>query len=264
MNISDFSDSLNDEELKKKAAQDKAEHIGAINKAGIKTVQAVDRVAKGQGDLAKSTDLENVTDAIHKMNVTTFITNDGLPKLAQGLSDFTDKIKTLSDTYKDQGFEKLAQSLDTTVGTLKDVAKKLSDTKIKVDMPLKKTLDDLNSNIKAIDFNPTVNVPAPKVSVSTPKVDVTPIRDVIKEHLNRESGELDLSKYRAQDLDELEPGVQYVGFVNPDGNWYIVKNNEEENTLRYAFGTDAYDSFWPQASKLDYKRLDEAVHAVPA
>lgn len=186
----DFIDSLNEQEAAKKQEQDKQVQIQAINKAGIKNVEATNantestakglkdvrgKVAVTNPDLAKSSDLQNVTDAIHKMNMTAFITNDGLPKLAEGLSDFTDKVKNLSNQYKDQGFTQLAKQLGTAVKALQDVSAKLSDTKIQVDIPLKKTLDGLQKSISGIDFKPQVNVNAPDTKVITTPVDLTPV-----------------------------------------------------------------------------------------
>lgn len=275
MTPEDFQAELDKEKADRKDQDDKQATIGAINKAGIKNVQATNaaadkttdalrdggaKVAVTNPDLAKSSDLAATTDAINKMNLTAFMTNDGLPKLAQGLVDFTDQIKNLSDQYKDKGFEQLAQKLDDTVNTLKTVSKNLGDTKIKVDVPLKKTLDSLNSNIKSIDFKPTVNVAAPNVNV--PKLDTSGMERILTDFTSsQDTDKVELDDYYAQDLDELEQGVQYVGFLNESGHWYIIKNIEADNKLRYAFGNDSYADFWPIASKLDYKRLDEALHA---
>lgn len=273
MTTEDFQKELDDRNAASTNEKTQADQIHAVNKAGIKTVQAVNSLKDGlhdvkgnvtvtNPDLAKSSDLQNVTDSINKMNMTAFMTNDGLPKLAQNLTVLTDAVDGLSKKYQNEGLSELSQQLKKTVDQLGVVAKNLTQTKIKVDLPLQKTIDGLTNSIKAIDFKPTVNVPPATVKVSSPKVDTSGLESVMQQYLSDENKEIDLDDYRAQDLDEMELGVQYVGFVNPKGAWYIVKNVEENNTLRYAFGNDSYSAFWPQASKLDYTLLNEALHEV--
>lgn len=190
MTPDDFQGELDKQDADKQKQQDKQDEISAINKAGIKNVEATNantestkktlqdgsaKVAVTNPDLAKTSDVAATTDAINKMNLTAFMTNDGLPKLAQGLLDFTQQIKELSGQYKDQGFTKLSAQLEAAVKALNTVAGKLSDTKIKVDLPLQKTIDGLQKSIDAIDFKPTVNVAAPEAKVVTTPIDLKPL-----------------------------------------------------------------------------------------
>lgn len=190
MSPDDFQTELDKQNADKQSQQDKKVEVGAINKAGIKNVEATNantestkktlqdgsaKMAVTNPDLAKSSDVAATTDAIHKMNLTAFMTNDGLPKLAQGLLDFTDQIKTLSNQYKDQGFTQLSKQLGAAVDALNKVSGKLADTKIKVDVPLQKTIDGLQKSIDAIDFKPTVNVSAPDTKVVTTPIDLSSV-----------------------------------------------------------------------------------------
>lgn len=136
---------------------------------------------------------------------------------------------------------------------------KLPDVQANVDhTPVLAALDQVRKSIQTLNVRPNIKVGVPDVTV--PPLDVTPITKAISQL--KPVPKFDLSSYKAQDLDELEQGVQYVGFVNPDGEWYIIQNKEELNQIRYAFGKTGYPAVWPQASKLTYKLLNEAVNEV--
>ena len=115
------------------------------------------------------------------------------------------------------------------------------------------------SSIKALKLDTVVNVPDVK------PVDLSPLLKplqaietaVSKEEPNSMPDWRDLSRYRAQDLKE-SGDIQYVGFVNPEGNWYIIENDTQKNTMRYAFGTGKYVSSFRAASTYKYQTLDKA------
>lgn len=68
----------------------------------------------------------------------------------------------------------------------------------------------------------------------------------------------ELSGYRAHDLDNASGGKQYVGFMNEAGKWYIMENDDQNNTLRYYFGKGSYERAWDDRNGHSYKRLSEA------
>lgn len=177
-------------------------------------------------------------------------------------TDLGDKIKELTtklteavkstdttDLDKDQ-----IKSLNKLESNLEKIASILSDA----------SYDDKSGNasllkaIKAIDLKPIINLPAPVVNVEPQKVDFTPLQDTFREYMDRERSEIDLDCYRAQDLSE-KGDIQYVGFVNPEGNWYIIENNVSNNTMRYVFGTEGYAKAFARASTFDYRLLNEAL-----
>jgi hypothetical protein len=114
-------------------------------------------------------------------------------------------------------------------------------------------------------MKPVVNVPTPKVTVQAPKTDLTPLIDILKQQNTEDESEekLDLDDYRAQDIDNTNPDMQYVGFVNPAGNWYIIENDVKGNRMRYVFGTLNYSEAFAQASMYTYSLLNEAINALP-
>jgi hypothetical protein len=123
--------------------------------------------------------------------------------------------------------------------------------------------------IKSLDISPVieapvVNVPAPVVH--SPAVDLTGVEQAIERAMTPVDVEAstpdrcDLSRYRAQDLYE-SGDMQYVGFVNPEGNWYIIENDISKNRMRYVFGMSGYARHFRAAATYEYKLLDKAYSA---
>jgi len=70
---------------------------------------------------------------------------------------------------------------------------------------------------------------------------------------------IDLASYKAHDLKD-DGDLQYVGFVNLDGGWYIIENKVRENKMRYIFGSGGYDKAFSNAASWNYKILSEATN----
>lgn len=137
----------------------------------------------------------------------------------------------------------------------------LKDIEMAVETLQRSTNTDFSELIQAVrslDMTPNVTVPAPKVTVQSKPVDFTPLTDKLETLLAPETEKVDLDEYRAQDLKE-DGDIQYIGFVNPKGNWYIIENNVTKNTMRYLFGTADYQKHFKNAASYVYKLLNEAV-----
>lgn len=111
-----------------------------------------------------------------------------------------------------------------------------------------KLLSDVVQAVRAI-------VPAQKQPI-----DFKPLQDTIKQYFVSDTDTIDLDDYKAQDLTDGDT-IQYVGFLNPDGKWYIIENDLKKNTLRYVFGSGKYSEAFQKAASYDYKLLNEAVNA---
>lgn len=119
------------------------------------------------------------------------------------------------------------------------------------------------NDLKAIisDQKPIV-VPAPNVRLTEKVTDFSPLikelktifapAKVAKQGIN-------LNEYRAIDLDNASDGVQYVGFQDSRGNWYILQNDDRNNTIRYYFGKESYAQAWDEKYGHNYKTLSEAM-----
>jgi len=115
-----------------------------------------------------------------------------------------------------------------------------------------------------------VELPAPVVTVKQPKIqmpkmdapiiDLGPLTEILRA---KETVGVDLSNYKAHDLTDGD-NMQYIGFVSPTGDWYIIENDVKGNSLRYTFGRGGYTDAFGKAARLQYGLLSEAVNEIPA
>lgn len=187
--MTDFPDllgSLDDQEKQKQADQAKAEQLDAVNSSTDKVVKAVDKTTEGLNsvkgevkvtnpDLAKSQDVNQAVEAINKLNLTTFMQNEGLPQLADNISQLSSKTQDLQDKLENEGLKKMGDQLSAVVAKLDEVAKVISKTEVSVDSKLQKTIDNLSKSIDSIDFSPSVNVSAPDTKVVTIPIDLSSV-----------------------------------------------------------------------------------------
>lgn len=184
MNINDITNSLDEQNQQQQQQQDKQGQLDAVSEGADKISKTIQDTAKQtqkvdgsvkvtNPDLAKSQDVAGVVESINKLNLTTFMQNDGLPKLAQNLSDLSAKTEALQEKMETEGLKRMSDQLGVVVSKLDGVAKILSKTEVSVDTKLQKTIDNLSNSIGAIDFNPSVNVSAPQTKVVTTPVDLS-------------------------------------------------------------------------------------------
>ena len=60
-----------------------------------------------------------------------------------------------------------------------------------------------------------------------------------------------LDPYQATDIDQAS-ATKYYGFVDKDGNWYILQNNTTAGTFRYIKGSTEYPDNWTNRNTLSY------------
>jgi hypothetical protein len=106
-------------------------------------------------------------------------------------------------------------------------------------------------------YIPEITIP----KITVPNIDTTGIETVLREMQHHTPEGIDLDDYMAQDLKKIG-GNQYVGFLNPDGAWYIIENDIKGESLRYLFGTKDYYKHFKKANEYVYKLLNEAVNAI--
>lgn len=61
----------------------------------------------------------------------------------------------------------------------------------------------------------------------------------------------DLKFFRISDVDQSGDPA-YYGFVNENGNWYIMEENVANGTYRYISGTSSYTTNWTGRAGLSY------------
>lgn len=77
-------------------------------------------------------------------------------------------------------------------------------------------------------------------------------RDINRTNRLPTANENALDKY--QPSDETNTGtVDYYGFVDRNGNWYIQKYDYDNGTIRYIKGSSDYITNWNNKSSLSYK-----------
>ena len=139
---------------------------------------------------------------------------------------------------------------------LKEVAEKIVTAVESIKLPAMPKIPAMPEiNIPAF---PKINIPAPIVNI--PKNDFSPIARAI-DGLKQEKG-IDLSDFRPHDIVDADSDTQYIGFVSPSGQWYVIENKVKENTIRYVFGKDNYSEAFANAGSYKYKLLSEATDAL--
>ena len=137
---------------------------------------------------------------------------------------------------------------------------KIPDTvKINNLQDIKPWFDAMSEALSKIEFSPTINVAPTPVDVNVPEVNVQPIAEAMKE----KEDEIDLDDFKAQDLTG-DDTFQYIGFVAPNGYWYIIENDIEANSLRYKFGTKNYPANWKKYNGHSYSLINEAIREIQA
>lgn len=114
-----------------------------------------------------------------------------------------------------------------------------------------------------------VVVPAPAVSLQEKDVDLNPIVGAINDLKKllaptKQKKKTDLSTFRAHDLSDAPDGMQYIGFMDMSGSWYIMQHDPEENRDRFYSGSESYDQAWDDKFSHNYTTLSEALRALSA
>jgi hypothetical protein len=170
--------------------------------------------------------------------------------VVQAITDKGIKVTAEIDTSKTNEEQVAAlKSLQTAVEQLQQSGTSESSENVKL-------LADVLTAIKSLELAPTINLPALK----PPKLDLTPLHNMLQNYLKPEDTGIDLDCYKAQDIRD-DDNKQYVGFLNLQGDWYIIENDIKANSMRYVFGSGNYAKAFTKAGNYEYKLLNEAVNA---
>lgn len=231
----------------KREDAEKAELLKTIKDAGDKVATAVVQTERNNkkvtitNDLAKPSDIDKVVTAIQGLRGE--LKPKDVASITSALLQVSDKLSNVPTKFP--AFPKIPEPLKTmSVDNLADI---------------KQYFDSLETAINSIDikFDPKIEVKP--TSVKVPPVDFTPLIDALKPE--PETKEIELDDYKAQDIagDDV---FQYVGFVRPDGGWYIVENDMDGGSLRYKFGSKNYSAAWKKYTNQAYKLFNEAIREI--
>lgn len=173
-------------------------------------------------------------------------------ELGKPIKELTKEVEQLSKSMQNTGIDDAAKAIDATKETLVKLADTIKQTDDKNVAMVAEKVAELADRISKIEINPQVQV-NPKVDV-----DLSPIVNSLPKSVKRVS----IEDFRAQDMDEEEQGIQYVGFVAPNGNWMIIRNDVEGNNMRYKFGKKDYAKAWPKLATFKYETLDKAYNEI--
>jgi len=162
----------------------------------------------------------------------------------QAISDNYSKLTSLVSDNSTQLTTDVLDALKETASHIESLRLQPKDIKNNVDVKvdtkgIEKTLKDtLTNGLKSIEL------------AITPK-------EVAKE-AERETEKPELSDYVASDINNADQNTQYIGFVHPEGYWYIVENIISDNKLRFVFGESGYSEAFAKAGTFKYKLVNEA------
>lgn len=238
---------LNEQKLQE---AEKAQLLQTIQDAGDKVATAVVQTERNNkkvtltNDLAKPSDIAKVVEAVKAID----LKPQDLQPIADALTEVSQAIAKLPTEYPD-------------FPSFPEAPEQREDVKVTNLIELKDYFQDVVKAVGAlktsIKFDPKIEVKP--TSVNIPPVDFTPLIDALKPA--EQTKEIELEDYKAQDIagDDV---FQYVGFVRPDGGWYIVENDMDGGSLRYKFGSRGYATAWKKYTNQSYKLLNEAIREI--
>lgn len=248
------------ESLKTAVKENEATTVGAASRTTDAVNKSKEALSKELQNNSKditealTSQNQNVSEALNNLVVATVMARD--PELINLINNYVQLLDNLSASN-----DKLANSpLNEIPKVNKQIVQALKDFNSKdlSGIDYTKKFKSLEDAVKAIDFSPNITVkPTP---VTIPPVDLSGVSRAISDL--KETG-IQLENYRAQDLEDGDT-FQYVGMLNPDGQWYIIENDIAGNSLRYVFGSENYMEAWANHGNLQYQIMSDAINEVQA
>lgn len=263
-------------------AQEKANLLNTVSSVGNKVANAIavaERNTKSvtvTNDLAKPSDIDKVVQAVKEID----LQPQDLQPIADALDQVSQAIAKLPTEYPEfpdfpEAPEQREDVRVTNLNELKDyfqdvvTAVGALQTSIKFDPKIEVKPADVVVNEKEVDLSPITkglaNLEKAFKAIKTPEFDLTELietTDRVGQAVNGLTFPIanfvqdPYIQYKA--VDEFDDGVtanvKYYGFLDPRGNWYILKNDPSASakTYRYAFGDIGYEDAWTNRASLTY------------
>lgn len=260
----------------------------SVDKSSETTASTLKNVTK---DIAKSSDIDKMIRELKESQLASYLSAGQKSQIIMADStDLGEAVlslgKKLDDLISSNENEKSDKELISTVKS--ELSKVVDALNQDSDGEVINAINELKSALN-VEVNPVVNVPEPVINLDIPKMDLSPLSKDIKAVTSAvkaiKPAQLDLSalieatdrvsktvndltfpvanfvqdpyiQYKA--VDEFDDGVaanvKYYGFLDPRGNWYILKNDPSASakTYRYAFGDIGYEAAWTGRASLTY------------
>lgn len=194
--------------------------------------------------VASPDDIEKLSDVVADLTIASHVNQTKTVRQLEELNELVEKLpKNFPDYPEFPEFPKFPEPL-----------KKISINNLD---EIKPWLEAVTDALAKLELSPTINVaPTP---VTIPKLDLTPIANALKAEDKAEP--INLTSYKFHNLIG-DDSFQYIGYLAPDGGWYIIENDIAGNSLRYAFGKKNYTRAWKQFNSHSFKLLSEAIREV--
>lgn len=231
------------DKIDKKRQEFKSEAQGRQSSAEMMKMAAVMQARK-RGDMPRSR--EKILDSIQELLDTDEVkrSTEHHQQLIEAIGELKDSIET-SQQAAEQQTREIQQSFE-------NILESVSAAQTQAVEQQSSILENIARYLK----NPP-KLPTPQVNITERELDLGGVEKALKTLAPKKT--TDLSGYRAIDLDNAPDGVQYVGFQNASGGWYILQNDDRNNTIRYYFGKGDYATAWDEKYSHDYKTLSEAI-----
>lgn len=169
-----------------------------------------------------------------------------------------EKISTGLDKVDPKQFKSVSDALKELSVQIKSLPNALDKMNAKDSQDMMDCMRSIEKAVNSKDFSPTIDVKSPTI----PKIDISPITRAIESLKETEDMGVDLDDYRGIVIDDESDTMQYIGFMNPKGEWYIACNDMGENRMLYVFGKSNFSNAWDSHMSLAYKMLDTAIAEV--
>lgn len=223
----------------------------------------------------KKLDTDTLLKELKDIQLATYVSAQNKPPviladstdLGERLSELGGKITKVLEEFKSDttATDRLQQISDDFKRLALSVTKSTSDQSDKVQHGLSQISKDIRA-IKLPSMPKMPEIPAPVVKIQERKLDFSPLERAIRESAPKTADlppeKVDLDSFRAQDIANPDANTQYIGFLNPSGEWYIIENKVKDNTLRYVFGKGGYSKAFAKAGTYQYELLSEAIDAL--
>ena len=190
--------------------------------------------------------------------------DDDKQAFTDSLDGVSTDIRTLLASLETSGAKKLDAQVVNAIASLGSIVQAIQALRIENDEESKEVLREIAETLSSLNVSPIVNVPKAQITVQERNIDFDPLIKALDKKEEVETDDDPLAGYKAQDINSDDPHVQYVGFINPQGSWYIIENNDTTNTLRYKFGKKGYSTAFKNMTKHNYKLYSEAIREVTA
>lgn len=199
--------------------------------------------ARKRGDMPRSR--EKILDSIQELLDTDEVkrSTEQHDKLISAISELKESIESANQAAEQQTRE-IHQSFETMLESVSNAQTQAIDQQNSI-------LEDIARYLKT-----PPKLPTPQVNITERELDLGGVEKALKSLTPKKTR--DLASYRAHEIKDMPDGMQYILFIDPSGNWYILQNNERENKIGYYFGKEAMSQAWDESHVHDYKTLAEA------